>query len=585
MIVSKVEGSGAKFKTVRLEPGFNLVLARQEVADGPGRRRKSTNGSGKTLLLLICHFCLGSDSVRRRLEAPELAGWEFTITIEIGGRPFRASRSIDDPARVRVEGDFGDWQLQPKRVGGSEESSFAAGEWKDALGAELYGLDPEDASKMRPSFGSLFRYAVRRGAGAFTDPFRSFAQQRVAERDVSNAQLLGLDWGPFRDAHRLLARRDMLTKTGQGIAEVSPAERGGDRTLGRLEADLKLIESAIGQRAERLGDFRVHPRYREIEQAAAELGEAIRGRTADAVARREALGFYRQAVEEEFGPGAEEVERLYVEAEADLGDLVVRRLEEAEEFARRIAANRRESLEREIRRLEAELAQIEGEVEELDSRRSAALASIDGSGPLEEYTQIRGEQQELIERRGALRREAEQIRGLEERLASVALDLDENQPAAIASLRDGEGSRRRIAELFEQFTGELFADSGSLRIEVARYGKLKLETRIAGAGSQGVQEMLVFSYDLALAVAMAERGFGPGLLFHDSTIFDGVDERQKETALRMAYRESEKHGFQYLLCINEGDLPSGKIRRDALEEFNRVTLTDVDDGGLLGIRY
>jgi len=377
----------------------------------------------------------------------------------------------------------------------------------------------------------------------------------------------------------------MLIKTGQGITEVSPAERASDLTLGRLEADLELIESAIGQRAERLGDFRVHPRYREIEQAAAELGEAIRGRTADAVARREALGFYVQAAEEEFGPGAEEVGRLYAEAQADLGDLVIRRLEEAEEFSRRIAANRRESLEREIRRLEAELAEIEDEVGELDSRRSAALASIDGAGPLEEFTQIRGEQQELIERRGALRREVEQIRGLEERLASVAVDLDENQPAARASLREGEDSWGRVSELFEQFTGELFANSGSLRIEVARYGKLKLETRIAGAGSQGVQEMLVFSYDLALAVATAERGFGAGLLFHDSTIFDGVDERQKETALRMAYRESEKHGFQYLLCINEGDLPSEEIRREALEEFNRVTLTDVEDGGLLGIRY
>jgi uncharacterized protein YydD (DUF2326 family) len=584
-MILAIEANKEKFKPVEVKTGFNLVLARQG-ARKKRDPRKSTNGSGKTLLLLICHFCLGSDSVRQELCVPELAGWEFSLRLELAGREYRVTRSTDDPARVQVEGDFGDWRFQPARVRGAEVDSFAADEWQVALGAQVYGLDPEDRDGRHPTFGNLFRYAVRRGSGSFTDPFKSFPQQPAAERDVANAELLGVDWRPFRDAHRLLARRDVLKKTGQGIGEVRSEERGGARDLGELEADLGEVEEAIGRETDLLGGFRVHPRYREIEQEVGELTGAIRERSGEAVSRREALGFYRQALVEEIGVEPEEVRRLYAEAEVEFGDRVRRRLEEAEEFSRRLEDNRRQSLAGEIDRLEGEITALESEVEELDTRRRRALSSIDGSGAVDEFLQIRREFEDLSDRRGALRVEIEQRRGLEEQFDQIKVDLESNKPLARESLDAGRESLQRVAALFHEFTEELFETPGTLRIDVGKYGKLRLSAKIPGAGSQGIKEMMVFCYDLALAVSGAERGFGPMLLFHDSTIFDGVDARQKASALRLAWRLSKAHGFRYLLCINDGDLPwEEDIDREALESYLRVTLTDVDDGGLLGIRY
>jgi uncharacterized protein YydD (DUF2326 family) len=194
-MILAIEANEEKFKRVEVKTGFNLVLARQS-ARKKRDRRKSTNGSVKTLLLLICHFCLGSDSVRQELCIPELASWEFSLRLELGGREYRVTRSTDEPARVQVEGDFRDWRFQPARVRGAEVDSFAADEWQVALGAEVYGLDPEDRDGRRPTFGNLFRYAVRRGSGSFTDPFKSFPQQPAAERDVANAELIGVDWRP-----------------------------------------------------------------------------------------------------------------------------------------------------------------------------------------------------------------------------------------------------------------------------------------------------------------------------------------------------------------------------------------------------
>jgi len=588
-VIRSISANKPSFREVVLEPDFNLVLAEQSDTEASEEKvdpRKSTNGSGKTILLLICHFCLGSDTVRKRLVIPELAGWEFTLTLEINGREYEVTRSVDDPARVRVEGDFSDWEIQPQRLEGMDVHSFAVADWTTALGQRLYKLDPADDSSGRPSFRGLFSYAIRKGQGAFVDPFRSFLQQSSAKRDVANAHLLGIDWRVFRTTHQLLHRQENLKKAGEGIAELmSAGELGDARGLGDLEGQLLRTEGSIDVETNRLAEFRVHPRYREVQDEVSALTAAIRDRVGEAVSHRETLSFYSRAAEDETDADPTEVRRMYAEAELDFPENVVRRLEEAEDFSHRLIQNRREFLAAEIARLSQVIGALDQEVQHLGGERNAALASLDGKGSLDEFLRLREEQAKLSEHRGRLSSQIEQLRTLEGNLAHVQIELEENKLAARERLDFARENWGRVVDLFGELSGELFEDAGTLIIDIGANGKLKLDKKIERAGSQGVEEMMVFCYDLALAVAQAERDFGPRLLFHDSTIFDGVDRRQKGTAMRLAARESRAHGFQYLLCINEGDVPWDQVDAKGVRRFVRRTLTDVGDGGLLGIRY
>jgi uncharacterized protein YydD (DUF2326 family) len=72
---------------------------------------------------------------------------------------------------------------------------------------------------------------------------------------------------------------------------------------------------------------------------------------------------------------------------------------------------------------------------------------------------------------------------------------------------------------------------------------------------------------------------------HDSSVFDGVDSRQKATALRLAARQAADASFQYLICLNTGDVPWDDLGDFDLRAHERLALTDVGEGGLLGIRY
>ena len=101
--------------------------------------------------------------------------------------------------------------------------------------------------------------------------------------------------------------------------------------------------------------------------------------------------------------------------------------------------------------------------------------------------------------------------------------------------------------------------------------------------------MKVFCYDLTLIQLRANQRDKPGFLIHDSTIFDGVDERQVARAIELAARESEKGWFQYICTINSDMVPYNEFdeqTKNIFEKSIRIKLTDnTPEGGLLGIRF
>ncbi len=87
----------------------------------------------------------------------------------------------------------------------------------------------------------------------------------------------------------------------------------------------------------------------------------------------------------------------------------------------------------------------------------------------------------------------------------------------------------------------------------------------------------------------SQRNMGPGFLVHDSHLFDGVDERQVATALRLGAKIAEEENFQYIVTMNSDALPEPLTDGNgfALEEYVlSVRLTDAtEEGGLFGVRF
>ena len=101
--------------------------------------------------------------------------------------------------------------------------------------------------------------------------------------------------------------------------------------------------------------------------------------------------------------------------------------------------------------------------------------------------------------------------------------------------------------------------------------------------------MKTFCYDLMLAQIQSLSRYNQGFLIHDSTIYDGVDERQIAKAIELAHQEATSKNFQYICAINSDRIPYQDFSEGFKEVFDqsvRIKLTDAtEEGGLLGIRF
>jgi uncharacterized protein YydD (DUF2326 family) len=153
--------------------------------------------------------------------------------------------------------------------------------------------------------------------------------------------------------------------------------------------------------------------------------------------------------------------------------------------------------------------------------------------------------------------------------------------------RDLEDRRSTVDEaigLFAQYTKHLYGVPGKLGVDVKDSG-YNFAFSIDRMGSDGVDQMVVFCFDLTIATLRARRKAKFLTLVHDSSLFADVDPRQYGLALQLAAKVAVDEGFQYICCLNAGALPTEHLGGLAIDQLVKLRLSDDNDAGrLLGRR-
>lgn len=122
-------------------------------------------------------------------------------------------------------------------------------------------------------------------------------------------------------------------------------------------------------------------------------------------------------------------------------------------------------------------------------------------------------------------------------------------------------------------------------LSFGKNGRYKFSFAIDRQGSDGVDQMVVFCFDLVVATLRARREAHFLSLVHDSSMFADVDQRQYGLALQLAHRVSTAEGFQYICSLNVGALPRDHLVDLELDPLIVLRLSDDGDKGrLLGKR-
>jgi len=573
------------FREVTFKPGFNVILAdrKKESTD-----KDSRNGLGKTTLIEIIHFLLGADVKKIEvLKAKELENWTFTLDLTLNNTDYSIHRNTGDPNKIKIEGDVSQWPIKPSFDRNEKKYALNVKDWNTLLGHLMFGLYLEDTKiKYSPSFRSLISFFIRRGTGGFISPFKHFAQQKEWDIQVNNAFLLGLNWNYASSFQELKDNEDTLrvlkNAASQGLLT------GYTGSMGELEAERIRLEDNISRLSEELETFKVHPQYFQIQEEANRLTREIHDISNRLTIDKQILTKYRESIVQEKDISTEKVKEVYRQAGLVFNETLSKKLDDVSDFHKTIISNRKEYLKAEITRLEREIEEQELKIKQLSDKRAGSLEILKTHGALEEYTRLQERAAIMKQQLEEVKNRKENLRKFEEGKSSLKIAKTELFQKTSIDRRERKPGVDSAVRLFNRYSERLYNEPGVLSIDVKETG-YKYAVDIKRAGSQGIERMKVFCYDVMLANLFRGLYEKPAFLFHDSTIFDGVDERQVAKSLELAAEVSEKEGFQYICALNTDTIPYDDFSpgfKDLFGSHTIITLTDAtDDGGLLGIRF
>jgi uncharacterized protein YydD (DUF2326 family) len=581
-MIRAVRANERGFHTATFTTGVNLVLADRSLAAGD---KDTTNALGKSTLIEIIDFCLASNaSPGKGLRIEALRGWAFTLELTVGNNDVAVTRSPDLPAFFAIEGPTSGWPVQP--IPNKEGMpGFDAKKWRAVLAWALFGIS-ELASEFgyKPSVRSLLSYFVRSQTAAYNIPFKYFDNQKTWDIQVHNAFLLGLNWEKASTWQQLKDQKNALDALKQAIK--TGAVDGELASLGELEAERLRLSTQLAREREALASFRVLPQYREIEEQANVLTNEVHGLVNANIVDKRRLERYRESLVNEDAPTADRLEALYDEAGIALPGAVRKTLADAREFNGKIIANRREFIAGEITALEAAVTDREAQIITLTDRRADYLNALAGRGALEELTQLQEFHAATRLRVDELTNRIAQLRQMTTKADTIKVETVDLKRATTLDYEERRALWSQALSLFSEFSENLYKAPGRLVIDIDDTG-YKFDVEIAGSPSEGISKMKIFCCDLMLISFARQRGFGIDFLIHDSTIFDGVDPRQRAHALELAAAMAAKYDFQYICTLNTDMLPISDFSSGFdFEPLVRLRLTDTDPtGSLLGFRY
>lgn len=581
-MIRAVRANKRGFRTVTFESGANLVLADRSKAAGD---KDTTNGLGKSTLIEIIDFCLGSNtSPDKGLRVEALADWSFSLDITLKGKEVSVTRSTAAPGSFEIIGDTTGWLVVPeKNKDGVPVLDLK--KWRSVLAWALFGLPSSaNSENYHPSARSLLSYFTRNAHGAYDTPFTHFGNQKVWDIQVHNAFLLGLNWEKASRWQQLKDQKNALDALKKAIK--TGAIDGELGSLGELEAQRVRLEGQLAREGEALSKFQVLPQYKEIEREANKLTEEIHQLVNANITDSRRVERYRSVTAEEAAPAGDRLEALYHEAGVALPGAVKRSLDEARAFNAAIVRNRQQFISQEIAELTTTIAENQQRVEELTDRRASFLTTLKDHGALEEFSRLQDLHAATRSRVDNLATRINQVRQMTTKADQIKVETVELKRSAELDYEERREVWVQALTLFSDFSEHLYKSPGRLVIDIDETG-YRFDVEIDGNQSEGISKMKIFCYDL-MAICFARiRGLGIDFLIHDSTIFDGVDPRQRAHAIELAEQMAKKHGFQYILTLNTDMLPIADFTQGFDHEaLVRLVLTDTDpSGSLFGFRF
>jgi len=562
MRLTQLSANQQGFKTVKFRPtGATLIVGTQS------REGQTYNGVGKSLIVQLIHFCLGSN--KNAAFEEKIPQWEFQLAFEIAGASHKVARNTSKQNVVILD-----------------DKEVSVTEYRKWLGERAFTL-PDDVGL---SFRSLIPKFLRRGQKEYNEPLET-GEATDYQKILHASFLLGLEVALVKrkcDLRTESTRIDVLKKNFQTDDLLKDFYTGGKDTA----IHLAFLDQRIRKLNQDKDQFVLAENYHEMREAADALAERIGDETNRMFLVQGAVDNIDKSLREQPDLPVERVRQLYGELAQTFKPESLRRLQEVSDFHRRMLSNRIARLSGEKLRLLEQVARLQADLSSMRSELDKKIQTLGEARALDHYTALVAQIADLQVQADKLRDYQELSREYTDREAQLQLRLSEEVIATNVYLDETKVERERHLSVFNDYVAKFYPNRIAGISVQNNVGENKIRfdisVHVEGDSSDGINEVRIFCYDLALMTLRL--GHKIGFLFHDSRLFANMDIRQRATLFKLAHQVTSTLDTQYIATINP-DFISSMEREFTPEEFKRaigdnVVLELKDDspaGKLLGL--
>jgi uncharacterized protein YydD (DUF2326 family) len=524
----------ASFKTVHFknETGINLVVASQK---NPHKSDKgdTTNGVGKSLLIAIIHFCLGSSS--KQSFKNKLSDWEFTLKFKIKDKIYESKRSTKQQNKVFLNNE----ELSRK-------------EFNQKMEKLLFDM-PGEIKEL--SYRSLLAFFIRPRKSSYIHEANPNAVKKDYQVQLANAFLLGLDVLIAEEKYKLKIEKDRIKnlvndlKNDKFINEFFSGDK--DITLAKSELNETIENLEIN-----LKNFEVADDYYDIKEQADKLKNSLESIQNDISLKQIQIENINESLKISPDIKRENIERIYKEAFVILKEDAIKKLSELEKFYKHLSKNRENRLLEQKNQLNKQIDLLLQKKQKQNDELNGKLKYLDAHQALDVFIKLSEKLSDTKSKRDNLLKFEELIFKYKDESRKIDKRQIEENEKTVNYLSEAAPIISKTNDFFRSLIKRFYPKSASgitiYNNEGENQIRYNIEAKIEADKSDGIANVKLFSYDLTLLL----NGFGHKIdfLFHDSRLLDGIDPRQKHELFIILNEYIKKNNKQYIITANFNQL-------------------------------
>ncbi|MGA1847231.1 DUF2326 domain-containing protein [Deferribacter abyssi] len=549
-------------REIIFKKGINIILAIH--SDNEDINNKNTyNGVGKTLLIKLIHYCLGADKKNYLEFIQKLPDWEFMLSFAIGKDEYNVIRANSSPDKVVFNGE-----------------KVSVDYFNNVMKYTVFSI-PDGVPFL--SFRTLLPFFIRKDDKKYyIDYDKPTYFHTDYEKLLANGFLLGIS--PFLIARKAEIKEE-LNKTHNFRRQL---ENDPDikkiffSSEGDVNLKVKDLEEQIASLEKNLKEYKIAKDYEKVKEEADLFAKLIEDLENKRFLIKQKLEKIKHALDNLEKPdfSKEKLEKMYEEVNIYFSDKLNKRLEELESFYKNVIKNRQIVLLNQLEKLKKKLVEITKKLEFVRSNYDEKMRYLGEHKALDMAIKVKEKLENLKRKKEKL----EKYSKLLEEYRRKELKLREDLLKVIKDANDyTEKAKNNFEEksnFFRMITKRLYPEASSgLTINVNE-GQNKIlfdiSAKIDADASYGINKAKIFAYDNTLFFKGEHHNIG--FLFHDSVLFDGVDEIQVTEMFRFV-KEMFKDNKQYIVTLNQDKVEILKKYLD-VKEFKEI----IEDNIILILR-